>query len=164
MKKLEIGLISFLLAMTLSFCTPTKQELVKIKGQKLSKNTISSQSINTLQENEKTTQIKVTKKYNKDQKQKPIFRYSQLHIAVINEDESYIITLIQKGENVNTQDSNGNTPLHLAVLKNNPKIVKILLINGSKHNIRNREGKTPLDIAKELDLKDIKQILEKNNK
>ncbi|XP_018571753.1 uncharacterized protein LOC108911327 [Anoplophora glabripennis] len=68
--------------------------------------------------------------------------------AVVEGDLGKVKQLVQMGNSVNINDSNGNTPLHVAVIKNNMEILDYLLSrDGTDLNTQNFCGETPLLLA-----------------
>lgn len=56
--------------------------------------------------------------------------------------------LLKNGANVNSIDSDKNTPLHLAAQRSEPDdLVSLLIKSGADVNLKNKYGKTALDIA-----------------
>lgn len=55
---------------------------------------------------------------------------------------------IERGAQLDIQDTEGNTALIHAVLKNNEPMVRLLLENGANPNVQNAVGQTALSIAK----------------
>ena len=79
---------------------------------------------------------------------------SYLHLAVMNQNEKIVKTLIKKGINLNLQNNSGNTALHLAYEYTNGSIIKILTSNGINSLIKNKDNK----IAKEIKGNKIKKM------
>ena len=67
-----------------------------------------------------------------------------LHYAVINNDEDFIINLLEsekdKKKLINKQNNDGNTILHLAVKQNNTKLVDYLIEQGGDQTLKNKNG------------------------
>jgi ankyrin repeat protein len=55
--------------------------------------------------------------------------------------------LVEKGANVNAQDSSNATALHLAIWKDQTDIALYLLENGASASAMSTDGMTPSDIA-----------------
>lgn len=72
-----------------------------------------------------------------------------LHAASYKNNASAIPVLIQAGLDVNTPDSNGQTPLILAARLGWLNTVKVLLAQGADISIRDHKGKTAADYALE---------------
>ncbi len=70
-----------------------------------------------------------------------------LHMAVAYSDDKTLEAFIEKGEDVNTQDANGNTPLHLVQGFKTFECARILLQHGASVEIKNDWGNTPLHAA-----------------
>ncbi len=58
-----------------------------------------------------------------------------------------LITLLERGVNVNAMGNRGWTPLYLAVYTNDSEAVELLINNGADVNIINDNGRTPLHLA-----------------
>ncbi len=70
-----------------------------------------------------------------------------------------IMLLIEKGAELDLQDSNGNTALHLSVYYNNPDATEILVNARANQQIINNNGYTPLELAIERSNQKIISIL-----
>lgn len=70
-------------------------------------------------------------------------RAENLHIAAIHWPED-IPKLLARGDDINQQDADGNTPLHLATTFRKPESVRLLLDAGADPNIADTQGETPL--------------------
>ncbi|NKB64148.1 MAG: hypothetical protein GKR95_19220 [Gammaproteobacteria bacterium] len=70
-----------------------------------------------------------------------------LHIASLNGKEEIARILIQKGAEVNNENSNRNTPLMLASYGGNNAIVRLLIDNGARVDARNQDGNSSLLFA-----------------
>lgn len=63
-----------------------------------------------------------------------------------------LIYLYKTGVNdINAQNSEGDTALHYAVMNNHPEIIRELLLNRADSKIKNDDGLTPYDLALEFD-------------
>jgi len=67
-----------------------------------------------------------------------------LHDAVFHQSPDMVISLIEKGANINAADKEGYTPLILAVQSNNKQIADLLILKGADLNRRDIYGYTPL--------------------
>jgi ankyrin repeat protein len=76
--------------------------------------------------------------------------YTILHLAA-GYNEEFVSDLIERGVNLNVQNSSGDTPLHKAVEKNKVKSVKLLLQAGALTNIRNNDEKTASEMLDDND-------------
>ena len=75
-----------------------------------------------------------------------------------------ITELIERGINVNSQDSSGSTALHLAALLGDSRAIKLLIVGNANVNICNNSGETALGIAKRNgNLRCINALLKKKN-
>lgn len=65
--------------------------------------------------------------------------------------------LIEKGANVNAQDTFGNTALHMLVIHRKPDMISFVMKHTTAPNrsIRNKAGLTPLTLATQLGYNDI---------
>ncbi|MBR1825408.1 MAG: ankyrin repeat domain-containing protein [Alphaproteobacteria bacterium] len=72
-----------------------------------------------------------------------------------------VLNLLDKGENVNAANEQGNTPLHYAVATDNAEIAEILLAKGADINAANAKGWTPLKIAEKKQVPNVLPILQK---
>lgn len=71
-----------------------------------------------------------------------------------------VLALLDKGENVNAANEQGNTPLHYAVATDNADITEILLAKGADLNAANAKGWTPLKIAEQKQVPNVLPILQ----
>lgn len=70
------------------------------------------------------------------------------------------LLLLQRGVNVNVQDSRGQTPLHIAAQCGHLGVVRLLLT--TEHidvNARDHHGSTPLHVASEKGHVEVVQLL-----
>ncbi|MDR3285805.1 MAG: ankyrin repeat domain-containing protein [Holosporales bacterium] len=74
-------------------------------------------------------------------------RYSQLHLAALNNDEDEIKKLLILGADIEVRTRYGSTPLHVAFWNNNEKAVKVLLDMGANKEAIDERGDTPLNLA-----------------
>ena len=72
---------------------------------------------------------------------------SYLHLAVINQLENIIRTLIKKGINVNIQNNDGNTALHFAYSTGDIKFISIIVESKVDTMIKNKNGLIAEDIS-----------------
>ena len=86
--------------------------------------------------------------------------------AAQKNDLATVQSLIAQGENVNAQNSLGNTALHFAVNNGNADMVKLLLENGADASIANAKGWSPVTIAEKKQLNDFINMFQadQNNK
>ena len=70
-----------------------------------------------------------------------------LHEAAEEGDADAVRALIASGTDVNTGDSNGNTPLHVAASYGHTELVGALIRAGADVNASNQGGQTPLHAA-----------------
>jgi ankyrin repeat protein len=66
---------------------------------------------------------------------------SYLHLAIMNNLEGVVKTLIEKGIYINMQNNDGNTPLHFAYIYNTIPIIHILKNNHIDTEIKNNDNK-----------------------
>jgi ankyrin repeat protein len=52
------------------------------------------------------------------------------------------------GNNINSQDKNGNTLLHKFILSKNLKLTKFMILNGANINIKNNNNQTQSNLIK----------------
>lgn len=85
-------------------------------------------------------------------KQSQSYKQTPLMLATINGHGTSVRLLIQKGADINMQDSQGNTALHLAVIWNLPDAMyKLLIGQKASDTIANNAGKTVKDLIQERD-------------
>jgi len=68
-------------------------------------------------------------------------------IAQTGDYDWLIPKLVDSGADVNTTNSDGDTPLHEAARNGHFDVVKALIIDGADANIENHNGFTPLSLA-----------------
>ena len=71
---------------------------------------------------------------------------SMLHHAALNPNEKSLAMvefLVERGLDVNAQDSDGNTPLHLALAPFQRDVAKYLIDSGANEEIKNWKGISP---------------------
>ena len=75
------------------------------------------------------------------------FKITVLHYAVLLEDLERVKQTIEKGADVNAEDSSKEKPLIIAADYNNWEIVKLLVENGADVNAQNEDGNTAVFFA-----------------
>ncbi|MDX2269158.1 MAG: protein kinase [Bryobacter sp.] len=75
---------------------------------------------------------------------------SPLHAAVLARRDVFVPKLLDRGADINAQDSTGDTPLMLAAKRGDPSLVAYLLSRGADPNLRDMEGRSCLDHATRL--------------
>jgi len=66
---------------------------------------------------------------------------------------------LNRWEDVNLPDDDGDTPLHKAVMNGNQDIIKLLVERGAEPRKSNRYGQTPIDIAEKFFKKELVPVL-----
>ncbi len=77
----------------------------------------------------------------------PYYQQSPLLNAILSRNEQLVFHLAENKLDLDTTDSNLNTPLHLAVLQNEPTYLTVLLENGAYVHAQDINGKMAIDIA-----------------
>lgn len=92
---------------------------------------------------------------------KSAFKWTELHLSILKNDEKLTKELLEKGADINETDEYGNTALHIAVIKNIPKMVQLLIKKGAKVDIFNKKKHTPIHLAvMESSKQCVKELLE----
>lgn len=86
---------------------------------------------------------------------------SILMYAVWRGDETVVHYLVEKGADVNAQDSGGATALHLALWKDYTPIALYLIEHGASSNLMSKEGMTPEDMAILRNNRTVLEVLQK---
>jgi hypothetical protein len=73
--------------------------------------------------------------------------YDDLIAAVYRDDNEAVLSLVNRGMDVNSVDPAGNTLLHVAARNGNEKLITALLKQRANPNARSRVGDTPLMLA-----------------
>lgn len=162
----------FLILCFVLSCAPTKEVRSKkgIHSTKQASSGMGAGEIYTKQGENKTTLDDVkARESTKGSAKKEVIPYvsvldKDLRSACIEGDVSKVILSIEKGANVNSRDSDGDTPLHLAVMFNNYEVAKVLITYGANVNARNKKGLTPIDIAKEKGYTELYSLLIRKSK
>jgi cytohesin len=82
-----------------------------------------------------------------------------LHYACVNGNEALALALIEKGVNVDAQDSDGMTALHYAAVSGQKGIVEALLAKQAQIGLTDTQGRTAFDCAVEAGNKDVALLL-----
>merc|ERR1719354_544747 len=70
-----------------------------------------------------------------------------IHYAAIGSKPATVLTLIDRGSPINSQNNEGRTPLHQAVIGRSMETLIALLKAGAAVNIQDKNGETPLQVA-----------------
>ncbi len=78
-----------------------------------------------------------------------------LHLAVAHRDDEVAVGIVRElvefGAELNSHDSNKETPLHHAVARGSLLLVETLIEAGADPYLKDSHGRSPADLAKELD-------------
>jgi len=85
-----------------------------------------------------------------------------LFFPIANNDEQYLLYLLEKGANINQKDTDGKNSLMYASRFGHLEIVKLLLKNGADINQRNNNGWNPLMYASRFVYLELVKLLVKN--
>jgi cytohesin len=87
---------------------------------------------------------------------------SALHLAASQQNIKAANELIAANANVNlATPSSKDTPLHYAAAAGDVEMVQLLLSHKADPNAKNKAGSTPYDLAKELEMKQLAELLRK---
>lgn len=87
------------------------------------------------------------------------FKVAPLHSSVAAKSLEITQMLLDHGAKPNVMQQNDVTPLHEAAHNNSPAIAKALLKAGADKSLKSTDGKTAMDYAKEIDSKEIIDML-----
>jgi ankyrin repeat protein len=87
------------------------------------------------------------------------FKVAPIHSSVAAKSLGITQMLLDAGADPNARQQVNITALHEAAHNNSPAIVKALLKAGADKDLKSAEGKTALDFAKEIDAKEIIDML-----
>lgn len=74
-------------------------------------------------------------------------KWSALHYAAYNGDESLVELFLGLGVDINAADYRGRTPLYLAVMQRYHDVIEFLLECGANPNVRDEDGRRIEDIS-----------------
>ena len=75
------------------------------------------------------------------------FGLTPLHIAVKNNNLSFVELLLKSGADIDSEDNKGRTPLFYAIAEKNLTITKYLILNGADYEYSTRFGFQPIHQA-----------------
>lgn len=87
------------------------------------------------------------------------FKVVPLHSAVAAKSLEITLMLLDRGAQPNAMQQNDTTPLHAAAHNNSPAIAKALLSAGADKHLKTKDGKNAMDFAKEVNAKEIVDML-----
>jgi ankyrin repeat protein len=87
------------------------------------------------------------------------FKVAPIHSSVAAKSIGITEMLLDYKANPNVKQQNDVTPLHSAAHNNSPAIARALLNAGADKSFKTTDGKTALDFAKEIDAKEIIDML-----
>lgn len=87
------------------------------------------------------------------------FKVAPLHSSVAAKSLEITQMLLDRGANPNVVQQGDVTPLHESAHNNTPAIAKALLNAGADKTLVSKDGKTALDYAKEINAKEIIEML-----
>ena len=87
------------------------------------------------------------------------FKVAPLHASVAAKSLETTQMLLDHGANPDPMQQNDITPLHEAAHNNSPAIAKALLMAGASKHLKTKDGKTAMDFAKEVNAKEIIDML-----
>lgn len=91
------------------------------------------------------------------------YHKNSLHYASQYGYADIIRLIINSNVNINVPDCDNNTPLHIACLFKKPATVLQLIELNANLGAQNEKSETPYDIAVNMNMKDIKIVLEREN-
>ena len=87
------------------------------------------------------------------------FKVAPIHSSVASKSLEITQLLLDHGANPDAQQQNDITALHESAHNNTPAIAKALLKAGADKNLKTKDGKSAMDFAKEVDAKEIIDML-----
>lgn len=87
------------------------------------------------------------------------FKVAPIHSSVAARSLAITQMLLDHGANPDAQQQSDVTALHESAHNNTPEIARALLKAGANKHLKTKEGKTAMDFAKEIDAKEIIEML-----
>jgi ankyrin repeat protein len=87
------------------------------------------------------------------------FKVAPIHSSVAARSFDITKMLLDKGASPDAQQQNDVTALHESAHNNTPDIARALLKAGANKHLKTKDGKTAMDFAKEIDAKEIMDLL-----